>query len=249
VRYLLYYWPDIQGRGELVRLALEAAEADYVDVARLPAREGGGVRAITRLLGAAGGARPPFAPPILAAGRQLVGQTANILAFLAPRLGLAPASATDRLWAHQLQLTLADLVAETHDTHHPVAVSLYYEDQRGEATRRALDFRSHRLGRFLGYFERVLAAGRGGWLVGRRLTTVDLSLFQVITGLRYAFPHAMAEVERKTPRCVALHERVQALPQVASYLASPRRLPFSEGDLWRHYPELDAAAPPAPDSR
>ena len=34
MRYELYYWPSIQGRGEFIRLTLEEAGADYVDVAR-----------------------------------------------------------------------------------------------------------------------------------------------------------------------------------------------------------------------
>jgi glutathione S-transferase len=240
MRYELYYWPGIQGRGELVRLALEAGGAEYVDVARLPPRQGGGMRALARVLTAHGsGARPPFALPALRAGRLLIGQTANILAYLGPRLGLVPRAEADRMWVHQLQLTLADFVAETHDTHHPVAVSLHYEDQRAEAMRRALDFRSHRLARFLGYFEGVLARAGHGWVVGRRPSYADLSLFQVVAGLRYAFPHAMADCAGRTRRLAALHDRVCALPRVHAYLASPRRLPFGEADIWRRYPELD----------
>lgn len=239
MRYALYYWPDIQGRGEFVRLALEAGGADYVDVARLPAREGGGMRVLTRMLAGKGSARPPFAPPVLMAGTRLIAQTANILLFLGPRLGLAPPTEAGRLWAHQLQLTIADLVSEIHDTHHPVGVGLYYEDQRAEAKRRAMDFRAQRLPKFLGYFERVAAASGGGWLIGRRPAYVDLSLFQVVAGLRYAFPQAMRRAERRRPRLVALHDRVRALPRVAAYLGSTRRLPFNDADIWRHYPELD----------
>src|SRR5687767_12890133 len=137
MRYELYYWPTIQGRGEFVRLAFEEAGAAYVDVARLPASEGGGAAAIVALLRAEGPGLAPFAPPFVKAGDLVVAQTAAILQFLAPRLGLVPDDEAARVGAHQLQLTLADLVGEVHDTHHPIAVDEYYEDQKPEARRRA----------------------------------------------------------------------------------------------------------------
>lgn len=241
MRYELYYWPEIQGRGEFVRLALEEAGASYVDVARRPARTGG-VPALLRLMDGARIAHPPFAPPYLRAGKLLIGQTANILLFLGQRHGLAPKAEAGNLWAHQLQLTIADLVAEVHDTHHPIASSLYYEDQKPEARRRAGDFRRERMPKFLRYFEIVLARNPAGprFLVGARLTYPDLSLFQVVEGLRYAFPIAMRRLERKVPRVTALHDRVAARPRLAAYLASPRRIPFNESGIFRRYPELDA---------
>ena len=244
MRYELYYWPSIQGRGEFVRLALEEADADYVDVARQPETKGGGVPALLRLLDGKAVKRPPFAPPFLKAGRLLIGQTANILMYLGDRHGLAPKDAAGRLWAHQLQLTLADLVGEVHDTHHPIAGGLYYQEQRREARRRAADFVASRLPRYLGYFENVLARNSAGdrHLVGVRLSYPDLALFQVVAGLRYAFPNAMARLERKIPRTVALHGRVAARRRIAAYLASDRRLPFSEEGIFRHYLELDAKA-------
>jgi glutathione S-transferase len=237
MRYELYYWPGIQGRGEFVRLALEEAGADYVDVAR----RGAGMSAMMRLLDGTRVERPPFAPPFLKAGSLLIGQTANILLYLGGRHALAPASEAGRLWTHQLQLTLADLVQEAHDTHHPIASRLYYEDQKKEARRRAEDFLAHRVPKYLGYFEGVLARNPVGdrHLVGRRLTYADLSLFQVVTGLRYAFPQAMKRIGRKLPRVATLHDRVAARPNIAAYLASKRRLPFSEEGIFRHYAELD----------
>ena len=244
MRYELYYWPSIQGRGEFVRLALEEAGADYVDVARGTQRQGAGVPALLRLLDGKTIERPPFAPPFLKAGKLIIGQTANILLFIGGRHALAPAGEAGRLWAHQQQLTLADFVQEIHDTHHPISSGLHYADQRKEARRRAADFVKSRAPRFLGYFERVLArnpAGEGH-LVGARLTYPDLSLFQVVSGLRYAFPRAMARLERKHPRVVALHEKVAARPRIAAYLASDRRIAFSEADIFRHYKELDAEA-------
>ena len=234
VRYELYYWPEIQGRGEFVRLALEEAGADYVDVART---RKGGVAAMMRLMERR--TEPPFAPPFLKAGKRVVAQTANILYFLGPRLGLAPRAEAGRLWAHQLQLTVTDFVAETHDTHHPIASSLYYEDQKPEAKRRAVLFVRERLPKYLGYFERVLAAGGARWMLGARLTYVDLSMFQVVAGLRYAFPRSMARRAFRYPGLALLHDRVAARPRVAAYLASERRLPFNEMDVWRRYPELD----------
>lgn len=241
MKYELYYWPHIQGRGEFIRLALEEGGADYVDVARLPEAEGGGRAAVSRKLEDAAGGRMPFAPPILKAGTLLISQTANILYYLGPRLDLVPEGEAARLWAHQLQLTLSDLVVEAHDTHHPIAKSLYYEDQKPEAQRRAADFRALRLPKFLGYFERVLAANPAGdsHLIGNALTYVDLSMFQVIAGLNYAFPRAMAEMARRHPKLAALHRRVAARPRIAAYLASARRIPFNERGIFRHYPELD----------
>ena len=234
MRYELYYWPEIQGRGEFVRLALEEAGADYVDVAR---SRKGGVAAMMRLMERR--TEPPFAPPFLKAGKLVVAQTANILHLLGPRFGLAPRTETGRLWAHQLQLTVTDFVAETHDTHHPIANSLYYEDQKPEAKRRAALFVRERLPKYLGYFERVLAAGGARWMLGARLSYVDLSMFQVVAGLRYAFPRAMARRAARYPGLMRLHDRVAARPRIAAYLASDRRLPFNEMDVWRRYPELD----------
>ena len=241
MRYELYYWPGIQGRGEYVRLALEAAGARYVDVARLARREGGGVAAMMRFVEGGAAARAPFAPPFLKAGRLVIAQTANILQYLGPRLGLAPSDEAGRLWAHQLQLTVADLVTEVHDTHHPIASSLYYEQQRPAARRRASHFVRERMPKYLDYFEQVLIGNpRGkGHAIGRSLTSVDLSLFQVTAGLRYAFPRSMRRLERTHPRLVALHDLVAAQPRVAAYLASPRRIAFNESGIFRRYPELD----------
>lgn len=239
--YELYYWPSIQGRGEFVRLSLEEANASYVDVAR-KLRSGPGEAQIMRFLTARSIARPPFAPPFLKAGRQVISQTANILMFLGGRHGLAPQDEPGRLWTNGLQLTVTDFVAEIHDTHHPIASSLYYEDQKKEARRCAADFLKHRVPKFLGYFESVLSRNRRGdrYLVGASLSYVDLSLFQVIAGLWYAFPRAMAKAARRHRRLLSLHERVQERPRIAAYLASPRRIPFNEEGIFRHYAELDA---------
>lgn len=237
MRYELYYWDGIQGRGEFVRLALEEAGADYVDVAR----HGKGEQKMLSLLDGRRVPRPSFAPPFLRAGHILVGQTPNILLFLGPRLKLVPAGEAGRLWTHQLQLTIADLVGEVHDTHHPIAASLYYESQRREAKRRARHLAGERLPKYLGYFERVLAANPQGprHLVGARLTYADLSLFQLVAGLHYAFPNAMQRLARGHRNVVALHDRVSVRPRIATYLASPRRLAFNTQGIFRHYPALD----------
>src|SRR5215472_9793994 len=237
MRYKLYYWDGIQGRGEFVRLALEEAAADYVDVAR----EAGGEAAMLRLLNGEEVERPPFAPPYLKAGRLLIGQTANILLYLGPRHDLVPASEAGRVWAQQLQLTIADFVDEVHDTHHPIASRLYYEDQRPEARRRTTDFLRSRVPKYLGYFEKVLARNkaRGGHLIGARLSYPDLSLFQVVAGLRYAFPRAMSRLQPTYPRVVALHDMVAARARIAAYLGSNRRIAFNEHGIFRHYAELD----------
>jgi len=236
--YELYYWPTIQGRGEFVRLALEELGQSYVDVARKPNR-GGGVPAMMTMLDGERIKRPPFAPPFLKSGQRIVGQTANILLFLGMRHGLAPRSDAGRLWTHQLQLTIADFVVEVHDTHHPIGSGLYYEDQRREAKRRAADFLQHRAPKFMGYFEQVLERSGGTYLLGRRLTYADLSLFQVVEGLRYAFPNALPRLEKKIPRVVALHDSVAMRPRLSTYLASERRIAFNQQGIFRYYKELD----------
>jgi len=235
--YELFYWPGIQGRGEFVRLALEDAGADYDDVGRSDK----GMADMMTFLEGKTSTRPPFAPPFLRHGRQVIAQVANILLYLGPRLGLTPGGQADRLFVNQLQLTVTDLVAEAHDTHHPVAGSLYYEDQKPEAKRRSKDFRENRIGKYLGYFEEVLAANPKGdaWLVGADVTYIDLSLFQVVEGLRYAFPRAMRAQEKHWPLLIALHDRVAARPRIAAYLKSPRRLRFNKEGIFRRYDELD----------
>jgi glutathione S-transferase len=237
MKYELYYWPMIQGRGEFVRLALEDAAAEYIDVARVDGRRG--VAAMTRLMNSKATDRPPFAPPFLKAGRILIGQTANILMFLGEHHGLAPKNEAGRLWINQVQLTIADFVDEIHDTHHPIASGLYYEDQKSEAMRRAADFRQNRLPKFLGYFESLLHRN-DRYLTGAKASYADLSLFQVVEGLRYAFPHAMKAAERRCPKTIALHDRVASRPRIRAYLDSDRRVPFNPQGLFRHYPELDA---------
>jgi glutathione S-transferase len=240
VVYRFYYWPTIQGRGEFVRLALEEAAAEYVDVARKKGK-GFGVAALLRFLEGRGVAQPPFAPPFLQAGRLVVAQTANILLFVGRHHGLAPKDEAGWLWTHQLQLTIADFVAEAHDTHHPVGSGLYYEDQKKEALRRAAEFRAARIPKFLGYFERILSRGARGqrYLAGVKPTYADLSLFQILAGLNYAFPRTMASATRRYRKVVALSRAVQDRPRIAAYLASERRVPFNEDGIFRHYPELD----------
>jgi glutathione S-transferase len=242
--YELFYWPSIQGRGEFVRLALEAAGAPYVDVAREPSKSGGGVKALTALLGGRAAPFTPFAPPFLRDGDVLVSQVANILLYLGPRLKLAPAGEALRIFTHGLQLTIADFVAEVHDTHHPISAEVYFEDQRKEAKARAAAFLAHRVPKYLGYFDRVIAGNPAGKVhaVGDTLTTVDLSLFQVWAGLAYAFPRAFAGADRLYPALAALAASVAAQPKVAAYLASDRRIPFNESGIFRRYPELDEAA-------
>ena len=239
-RYELYYWPSIQGRGEFIRLAFEAAAAPYVDVARLSESEGGGVPAMMKFMRGEYPGIPPRAPPFLKVGDLVISQTNNILAFIAPRLGLVPDGEASRVHANQLALTIADLANEAHDTHHPIGVSLYYEDQKPEALRRSQEFVKHRIPKFLGYFERILERGDRKHLIGSSLSYVDLAMFQLLSGLEYAFPRASERFAPQIPLLRELKERVTAAPHVAAYLASPRRIPFNEHGLFRHYPELDA---------
>jgi glutathione S-transferase len=239
--YELYYWPGIQGRGEFVRLALEEAGASYRDVALVPQAQGGGAPAVVRVLTARSIERPPFAPPILKAGRRFIAQTPNILMYLGDHLKLAPRDEAGRFWTQQLQLTISDLYLEIFSTHHPLGDAYAYEEQKSAAKRRTKDFLSTRLPKFLGYFERVLERNRarGPWLVGTRLNYADLSMAHVIAGLRYAFPKATARALRSRPRLRSLHDHVFERPRIALYAASSRRLAFNNEDLFRHYPELD----------
>lgn len=233
--YELFYWPTIPGRGEFVRLALEYAGADYVDVARKDEK------AVLSLISARDEARPSFAPPYLRDGDLVVGQVAAILLYLGPKLGLTPANEADALWTHQIQLTLTDLVAEAHDTHHPVALGDYYEDQKAEAKKRAKEFRKKRMPKFFSWLETILERNPAGpdWLVGDAVTYADLSAFQVVTGLLYAFPKSAAVTLEGMPKLAALAVRVSELPTLKAYLESERRLPFNEQGIFRHYPELD----------
>jgi glutathione S-transferase len=238
--YELYYWPTIQGRGEFVRLALEDAGAPYVDVARGPH----GVRDMMKLLQSEAAGVHPFAPPFLVSGALVVAQTANILQYLAPRHGLVPDDEAARLAANQLMLTIADLVNEVHDTHHPISTGLYYADQKPEAKKRAHGFVTERMPKFLGYFEGILERAKGPHrrLVGKETSYVDLAIFQALSGLEYAFPEGMKKLAPSIPRLLALRDEIAARPRLAAYLASERRLPFNEDGIFRHYPELDLGA-------
>jgi glutathione S-transferase len=183
--------------------------------------------------------RPPFAPPFLKSGKIVIAQVANILFYLGPGLELAPKEEGARLWLNALQLTVTDFVKEIHDTHHPVGTGLYYEDQKPEARRYAEGFLDERAPKYFGYFERVIDKSGGPFLLGRRISYADLSLFQLIAGMRYAFPKGMKRIERKISKVVAVHDRVAGRPGIEAYLQSPRRIAFNEDGIFRHYPELD----------
>lgn len=241
MRYRLWYWPTIQGRGEFVRLALEAAGIDYDDCARLEGAEA----MLADMARRAEGGRGPFAPPYLALDTHAVAQVANILQFLGQHHDLAPSNLADRQWINQLQLTIADCVAEVHNVHHPVAMMDYYDDQKAEAARAAAQFRDQRLPKYLDHFEAAARQGPSEWLVDHRWTYADTSLFQLVEGLTYMFPHRMAELASDYPALHRLRDAVAALPGIRAYRKSGRRLPFTTEGIFRHYPELD----PAPDAR
>lgn len=232
--YELYYWPGIQGRGEFVRLALEEAGASYVDVARGP----GGMKKMLAGLEAKGS--HPFAPPYLKSGKLVIWQVANILSYLGPRHGLVPKDESAQFTARSLQLTITDFIKEVHDTHHPIASSLYYEDQKKEANAYSKTFLAERVPKYMGFFESTLAGHKAKHVLGKSLSYVDLSLFQCVEGLRYAFPKAMKKFEKKIPRVIAVRDLVAARPRIAKYLSSDRRIPFNKDGIFRHYAELDA---------
>jgi glutathione S-transferase len=231
--YRLWYWPSIQGRGEFVRLPLEAAGIAYKDCARETDEDA--LMANMERHGDGG----PFAPPYLELEDRTIAQVANILLYLGAVHDLVPAE--QRLWVNQLQLTVADLVAEVHNVHHPVSVSDYYHDQKAEAARAAKTMREERMPKFLGHFEEAAKANQGDWAAGESWSYADTSLFQIVEGLRYMFPKRMAAIEGDYPSLIALHDRVAELPGIAAYLKSERRIPFNTDGIFRHYPELDAA--------
>lgn len=232
--YELWYWPGVPGRGEFIRLAFEAGGIAYRDMSR--ELDGGA------LMGDMAARRPrPYAPPYLVAGDLCIAQTANILLFLSDRHGLAPEKETSRRVALQVQLTIADIVEEVHDVHHPIDAGGYYEDQRAEALRAAETFRERRMPKYLRYFEALLVQSEGAWLTGARWSYADLSLFHLLEGLDYAYPRRMATLAADMPLALELRARVRALPELAAYFAGGRRLAFSEECLFRHYPELDGA--------
>jgi glutathione S-transferase len=239
--YQLYYWPNIPGRGEFVRLVLEEAGVPYVDVGRQASERGGGIGAVVAFWEGRNAGHPVFAPPVLKHGELVLAQTAAICHFLGRRHGLAPDDEAGAAHALELQLTIADLVDEVHDTHHPISAALYYEEQKPAAKQRAAHFTSERLPRYLGYFERALRQAGGDALVGAAFSHADLSLFQALEGLAYAFPRAFARASEATPGVLALRERVRRRPRIAAYLASERRMAFNQEGIFRRYPELDAS--------
>jgi glutathione S-transferase len=232
--YDLWYWAELPGRGEFVRLTLEANQLAYRDRVR---ELGSG--ALMKDMAAR--SPRPFAPPYLVAGDLCIAQTANILQYLAEQHLLGPYDEAGRWLVRQVQLTIADLVEEAHDVHHPVDANAYYDDQKPEALRAAAAFRAARMPKYLGWFEGLLAASDGDWLTGDAWTYADLSLFQLIGGLTYAFPQRMAALAGDIPRLNALHHRVHVLPELADYFASDRSIGFNEQGIFRHYPELDGA--------
>lgn len=237
--YELYYWPSIQGRGETVRLALEESGAGYVDVARGDPENGHGVPALMRFLESEIAERPPYAPPFLKDGDLVIAQSSNILMYLGERHNIAPQDAAGRYWANQLQMTLADFLDEGHDAHHPLGGAFYYEDQQPEAKRRSAAFIELRIPKYMSYFEKILQRSGGNFLLGEIVTYPDLSLFQVVSGVRYAFPNAMAAIKDDYPCINRLCDSIAERPRISDYLASDRRIPFNESGIFRYYPELD----------
>jgi glutathione S-transferase len=230
--YQLWYWPSIPGRGEFVRLALEAAEIEYEDMAREQ-----GAEALIADLQGRGGIRP-FAPPYLVDGELCIGQTAHILAFLADRHDFGAGELEVDLQLIQLQLDITDIVAEVHNVHHPVAAALYYQDQMDAAYEAARHYRDQRLPKYLDHFEAALEENGGPCVLGDRWTHVDTSLFQLMEGLDYMFPNRMRELDY--PRLELCRQAMMEIAGVEQYLASDRRLSFNEDGIFRFYPELDS---------
>lgn len=235
----LFYWPGIQGRGEFPRMLLEDAGIPYVDVCR----HVGGIDRMSAIMHGEGAPLMPFAPPFMNVDGMWISHTAAIMTYVAEKFGLAPRDEQEKMIARTLALTIADLLTEAHDTHHPITIEQHYEQQQDAALLRAAAFRDLRMPKFLRHFERTIAhndrRGGGGVIVGIEITYIDIALFQVIEGLSYAFPRALARVQGELPLLRSLHARVSKRPRLAAYLASERRVPFNEHDIFRRYPELD----------
>ena len=231
--YQLWYWPSIPGRGEFVRLFMEAGELEYTDMAREQSAD-----ALVEDMHAREGIQP-FAPPYLVDEDVTIGQTALILLYLSDKEGLGSGDLATDLKLMQLQMDIADLVEEVHSTHHPVASSQYYADQMDAAYDKAEDFRANRIPKYLIHFDNALAASGGPFVLGEQWSHVDTSLFQVMEGLDYAFPRYMAEMQGSWPHLEALQAAVPEIEGVAAYLASENRMEFNEDGIFRHYEELD----------
>tara|TARA_A100001391_G_scaffold7621_5_gene4898 strand:+ start:10017 stop:10736 length:720 start_codon:yes stop_codon:yes gene_type:complete len=235
--YQLFYWPSIPGRGEFVRLFMEAAELEYEDVARTD-----GADALVEDLHARGGEEGgirPFAPPYLVDDDVVIGQTALILLYLSDKEGLGSGDLATDLKLMQVQMDIADLVEEIHGSHHPIAPSLYYADQMDAAFEKAADLRATRIPKYLIHFDNALAANGGPFMLGDQWSHVDTSLFQLMEGLDYAFPNYMAQMQGTWANLEALQTAVPDIEGLAPYLASERRMEFNEDGLFRHYEELD----------
>lgn len=242
--YELIYWHMIPGRAEFVRLLFEEAGEEYVDVARrAEEKDGTGAECVRRYVtGEAPGSAATYAPPILRVGTLVLSQTANICLFLGRRFGMVGDEEEDWHTANQCAMTVMDVVREAHDTHHPLGSSLYYDDQKEAAKRNADQFLDARLPRFLAYFARTLENSDGPYLLGD-FTYVDLMLFQLMEGLKYAFPHGFEDKVSQTGRLLELHDRVCTRPRIEAYRASDRRMDFNEHGIFRQYPALDIDAP------
>ena len=235
--FKLIYWPGNPGRGEFVRLAFEATGTPYEDTALTQSAQ--------EVLTTVDPQRQlkdrdvHFAVPVLKHGDFSIGQTSAILAYIGPIIGLSPKDDQGKAKVNQIQLTIADFTVEAHDTHHPIGKMQYYEDQKEEALKKAIDFVDNRLPKFLDYFERQITAnGNEPWLYGNTMTYADTSLLEVISGLLYAFPKCVEEQKSKAPKVFALYDAVRNHEKIKAYLASERRQKYNMG-VFRYYAELD----------
>ncbi|UKZ79166.1 hypothetical protein TrVFT333_006916 [Trichoderma virens FT-333] len=225
--YELIYWPGIPGRGEVVRLLFEDAGVAYIDTAK-------GDNAVPTTLSYMDSSNlgdeknpPVFAPPVLKHGELVINQLSNILLYLAPKLGLGPASGDGVYHLNSIALTILDgLCVEVHDTHHPIATHKYYEDQKEEAKLRAKAFREERLPKYLTYVQRLLDAKTSGE--------------GCLDGTKFAFPQTVEKLKKsgKYDGVFKLYDAVKERPNIKAYLESDKRIDYSDG-IWRHYPELE----------
>ncbi|MXO84844.1 glutathione S-transferase [Altererythrobacter aurantiacus] len=236
--YDLWYWPSIQGRGEFVRLFMAAAGIEWRDCAREKDAEA----LLDDMDERKEKGFAPYAPPYLVDGDFAIAQVAHIVTWLSEKHDIGAADEADKLHLIQLQLDITDIVEEVHSVHHPVASSLYYDDQKDAAEQAAEKFREERIPKYFDHFEQALGVKDGGpFSLGSTWSHFDTSLFQLVEGLEYAFPRRMAAIKDDYPMIFACRDAVALIDGLAAYVASEDRIPFNEDGIFRHYPELDAA--------
>ncbi|KAK4058824.1 hypothetical protein OIO90_000270 [Microbotryomycetes sp. JL221] len=249
------YHAGIPGRAEFVRLMFEATGVTYRDAPQ----EDGQDCIIPYVTGnfADHDKNPlPFAVPVLRHNDVVISQVPNIVLYLSSRLppidldgestntAQTPAPLHDLSTFHWLEqlMTILDMNNEVHETHHPIDIRLYYEDQKAEAQKRAQAFREARIPKFLGNFENNIKKHTSGFL-NEKVSPADLALFHMVEGILFAFPERINQVKSEFPHVFKLRDTIKSSRRIQAYINSGRRIPFNNYGIFRHYTELDGEVP------